>query len=789
MNSRGSSPLSENDEGVSNRASGGASKFSINNLVSAENTATVGSSAISPPASIRSSPRKSSFVNAKDSSSSDGSSPAQRKRQKTRDDNERKENANGPQATNGMAASQTGFVPEAQGKAGNDDNDDSAEQSDDEGQANGENDGDEDNEQGGEEGDDDDDEEEEDDEEDEDDDDDDDDDEDDDASTGSRDLDEPDRAKSAKEKDGDVSMADASGTSDGVKAPVEGNSGADAGGQSPSKDPQGKPGPKPGKKRKQREPSVDVSLPKGPPPRPTVRVSLKCRIKDQGDYMNNIPEDIYQELKAKSHPWAEWYSNEKDSSASMGQNAKNAAGHSNASPAAALPEGLGPFAHLLAKYPVEGPGPNGKVRKRRKKRNENEEYDVNDPFVDDSELQIDEPTHSARPASKGFYVVIGDVELEKVSKAKRGARNTNGTSTPNAGASGANKGSGTGQAPPHYLIQGTQLEVCNRMIHLRAMEKGLTAEPSISPDSIPDDAIGLIATGLPAGSSLESAIEVKDDSAANSSKKKSYPTRPVDRRLAAEFVHLKDLVSKESFVNKARFPPSLRAPLRKAATLALELGEYTDNFFNYMPQMFPYNRFTMSKLIKREFAEDHVAMIKKKQDELFDDLREAIEEALPQHRADHEEAVRQWKQEGGQDGTSASTTDVEKPTNEGGDDDVIAVNDNETNATSTNKVGSTAASTEPLKRWRWTERMREDVFQIILIENGITELRMEKIKLENSSEIISDLNARKAIYRRLHELWPENEGWTTTTGISKEHAVQKKKHDRHNNALAEQAAG
>lgn len=765
----GSSPLSQADhDDTTGKAP--PSKFSIDNLISSENAATISSpvpttaatSPISSPQKTANGTRKRRRTSSSEAATVNGSATLE------------EDAAEADATAAAVAADDTVMSGDEddngnEGAADNDDNDEGDEEG------------------GDEEAEDDDDEDEEDDEED-----DDDDDEDDDASTGSRDLEDGPQTPDLEGRAGEVveisgsDAAPSNDPADGKASNAAGSIAAASGDASTAAKVT-----KVVKKRKQREPSMDVSLPKGPPSLPTVRVSLKCRPRDHGDYLNNVPEEIYKELKAQSHPWATWYEERRDAPSAKGVNGADARASSSAPPP--MMEGLGdmgPFAHLLAKYPVDGPGANGKTRKKRKKRHENEEYDVTDPFVDDSELQIDEPTHSARPASKGFYVVLGDVELEKVGKQKRGGRGAaGGASTPTGNTAGGSRGGIGGAAPPSYLISGTQLEVSNRLIHLRAMERGLSVEPSINPDDIPDDAIGLVGSGQTVAGTADSPIEIKDEStaAASNAKKKSYPTRPVDRRLAAEFEHLKKLVATENFQVKSRFPPSLRPPLRKAARLAVELGEYTDNFFNFMPQIFPYNRFTMSKLIKREFFEDHVAMIKEKQDELVEDLRKAVEAALPQHQKDYEEALQQWKSGGGADkGTTATATAA--ATRENSAEEAGEAASGEAAADKPANGTAAAAGAEPMRKWKWTERMRECVFQIILIENGISELRIEKSKLENSLEQISELNQRKGAYKRIHDLWPENEGWTTTTGISKEHAIQKKKHDRHNNALAEQQA-
>lgn len=47
------------------------------------------------------------------------------------------------------------------------------------------------------------------------------------------------------------------------------------------------------------------------------------------------------------------------------------------------------------------------------------EYDLSDPFIDDSDLQIDAPTHVARPKKEGFFVHLGALELMEESPVKR----------------------------------------------------------------------------------------------------------------------------------------------------------------------------------------------------------------------------------------------------------------------------------------------------------------------------------------------------------------------------------
>ena len=50
----------------------------------------------------------------------------------------------------------------------------------------------------------------------------------------------------------------------------------------------------------------------------------------------------------------------------------------------------------------------------------------------------------------------------------------------------------------------------------------------------------------------------------------------------------------ENWETKGKFPQGLKPLLAQVALKAIVLGEYNDNFFNLMPKIFPYNRFTMT---------------------------------------------------------------------------------------------------------------------------------------------------------------------------------------------------
>jgi hypothetical protein len=268
----------------------------------------------------------------------------------------------------------------------------------------------------------------------------------------------------------------------------------------------------------------------------------------------------------------------------------------------------------------------------------------------------------------------------------------------------------------------------------------------------------------------QSPIPVDDDDDGNTSTAPplsapvaKYPTRPVPGRLERELNMLRQKVAKESWLKKSKFPPSLREPLLQASTVAVALNEYNDNYFNWLPQIFPYNRLTMHKYVKRQFMDDHAELMKQLQDINLKALGVQIEQALPMLQQDYDEARSAWIGTGGAaSSTSNGATEQEQPMT---DDQVLGLGDIDEGDKADDETANKGG--EPVKRWRWSEPMREILFTIVTIDNAILELRTEKINLENSSEKASMTNARKQIYKKIFDLWPES-GWTTTTHISRE---------------------
>lgn len=147
--------------------------------------------------------------------------------------------------------------------------------------------------------------------------------------------------------------------------------------------------------------------------------------------------------------------------------------------------------------------------------------------------------------------------------------------------------------------------------------------------------------------------------------KRSYEYRPVTPALEAQLDVLRAAVSKESFVPKNKFPPSVKPILMETALTAMRTGEYDENFFNIMPNIFPYNRFTMHKMIKREVCEIRCAQLEEQIKVHVEELKGELDKVLPEAIRGYEEQLEKWKEEHatwemtkGTEGSSAAITNT-----------------------------------------------------------------------------------------------------------------------------------
>jgi len=208
-----------------------------------------------------------------------------------------------------------------------------------------------------------------------------------------------------------------------------------------------------------------------------------------------------------------------------------------------------------------------------------EYYDTSDPFIDDSELPMDERTFFAQTKQQGFYVSSGEVALLKDKYA----------------------------TTVHQTSQAHGIDLLFRPARKPKSKKVNLLSPA-----------GVLATVGSTGNAKNTSTGTEDDDKKRKSaedhseavKKRRTDVRPFHPELEQMIESLKVAIANgkcnlsipfhilpmhpsESWV-KGKFPPALKPTLAQVALKAVVLGEYDDNFFNFMPKIFPYNRYTLS---------------------------------------------------------------------------------------------------------------------------------------------------------------------------------------------------
>ncbi|GAA5821509.1 hypothetical protein JCM11251_004658 [Rhodosporidiobolus azoricus] len=404
--------------------------------------------------------------------------------------------------------------------------------------------------------------------------------------------------------------------------------------------------------------------------------------------------------------------------------------------------------------PGEG-GENGAPPKKKRKRGPNVVqgrfggYDVHDPFVDDSEAQFYEPRFYARPRQEGFFVCSGEVEVAPRRGRVKGSKNKpkfdeNGNPIP--------------QPAPRRKSTGVDKVVVG------ADHKPITAsDPSASTSAS-------AAFGATAGAAQEPAKPAR--------KKGEFSPE-----LQGDLDMLKAESDKEPWTVKNKFPPALKELLVSVAYHALDLNEYDDDLFAVMPKIFPYNLFTMKKLIKREVFPKRIEDMKRMQEGYLDTLRKGIVEDLPRQRADFEKKHAEWEVKQREGGGSVTpgfgaagglSTPARGATPEPGGP---GFGGHASPALMTPLIGGAEAGAEgspapgkddgkndePKWRFRFNETMRHALYYACDLEDKMSELIVEKQTLEkattrevNPEKEYSGKNARKMLYQKICNLWPQD---------------------------------
>jgi len=231
---------------------------------------------------------------------------------------------------------------------------------------------------------------------------------------------------------------------------------------------------------------------------------------------------------------------------------------------------------------------------------------------------------------------------------------------------------------------------------------------------------------------------------------------------------------------------------------AIGCGEYNENFFSLMPQLFIYNKFTMTKLIKRSVYSDHQALLAARQDELLGQLKKLADDDYPRAVEEFDKHVQQWEKrqvkaaEGGPNsvettpapsGSATATPNVNSAVplpsqRDAGDESGMDVDGPPLSTQGAGGSGPhNAHSARPTKRYRLSESMRNIIWELVVLSNESVRIENEKNTYEQpNAQTVSEQGMRKTLYQKIVQAFPES--WMSSGQISREVSVMKKRYEQ-----------
>ncbi|KAL7411597.1 hypothetical protein BDY24DRAFT_127195 [Mrakia frigida] len=117
------------------------------------------------------------------------------------------------------------------------------------------------------------------------------------------------------------------------------------------------------------------------------------------------------------------------------------------------------------------------------------------------------------------------------------------------------------------------------------------------------------------------------------------PKPEISPEVEEALIHLKEEVSKCDWSNKGKFPPHMRPVVAEVAKIAIRTDCYTQPFFDRMPAIFPYNKFTITKLIRKEVHTFHTQFLADQRAALIAAFQKEVDAVKEDRVETHEAAV------------------------------------------------------------------------------------------------------------------------------------------------------
>ncbi|KAK8849787.1 hypothetical protein IAR55_005123 [Kwoniella newhampshirensis] len=429
-----------------------------------------------------------------------------------------------------------------------------------------------------------------------------------------------------------------------------------------------------------------------------------------------------------------------------------------------------------------------KVAMKRKK----VEYDLEDPFIDDSDILIDAPTHFARPKKEGFFVHSGDLELLEESPVKAKPR------TQKAKAR-------TSTAAPILKPRKSLSAALLSRRRMSSKAKGSQVEPisiddseeetgGAGPSKMADDASGSLSPLPDDSAKLDLDVEplpIDRVLFKNASRDPRYlppfPAFPAEVRQRIMALRAKALEQDWATTNKGKFPEHLKPELQHTGEIAYQHSmfglsdrEGVDKaFLLSLPSVLPYNEFTLKKLVTKLCFLGYLQWMQDCEEEGLRQFRQMVDkdrdDVLEKYEASHkvwEEEVKQWDEKNPHSVSNGVATSV------AGDSDTMNVDPfasgdgaplPQATPALTPKLND-ARPVEPVRRFVWTSDMREVFSQLLDNLQDMVDLIKKAqewgIPSAKPGMQSSEQTMKIRLYKKINDSFPE--GFMTTTIISRE---------------------
>ncbi|GAA5814010.1 hypothetical protein MFLAVUS_007500 [Mucor flavus] len=418
------------------------------------------------------------------------------------------------------------------------------------------------------------------------------------------------------------------------------------------------------------------------------------------------------------------------------------------------------------------------------------EYDFEDPFIDDSEMLLDEPQEYRAPEFDGFFVYHGPLDgnegTEKIKPAtpkrkapaksksttpatstgKRGAANNttaNANTTTTAGSTGSTATSSTAEKsrkkttddhgtednikkPTAGLTSTVTTKTKKPAVSTASSSKAVTATEKPKPTTTAARKVSLTAD-QPA--KKKKKVEVREAGESGyftiqedqDKKKKALGTlelKPLDPEIEALMEKLRKDVLKENFENKAKFPLALKPTVLEAGLIMFRKSKTIDeNLIHHLMSILPYNRYTLKKFLTTKSGQMRVDELQQEIDELAILLKQTIDKMIPEQQRLYEEKLAQAQ----------------------------------------NQPANPEEEFAPTLKFKCNDEVRKILYDIIQTEEQsihiANQVALHKDSEKKNEGLASDNKARKLMYQRLLSCWPE--GWMNSYEMSRQYSQYKSK--------------